>query len=144
LDTDIFKRLVEYISVKAGAIARRPAIVVESGTTIEEAARIMAERRIGFLPVVSAGKLIGVISERDIVRAVASGVPPAAPVDEVMSREVVTVNFNDDVEAVWSLMREMDIRHIVVMRGDEIYGVISIRDFLAERIALGRLAQSPS
>ncbi len=132
------------IVVKAGAIAKRPAITVEPSATIEEAARIMAERRIGFLPVVSSGRLVGVISERDIVRAVASGASPKALVEEVMRREVVTVNFNDDVEAVWSLMREMGIRHIVVMRGDEIYGVISIRDFLAEKIALERLAEAPS
>ncbi|MGC9118293.1 MAG: CBS domain-containing protein [Thermoproteus sp.] len=130
--------------MKAGAIAKRPAITVEPSATIEEAARIMTERRIGFLPVVSSGRLVGVISERDIVRAIASGASPKAPVEEVMRREVVTVNFNDDVEAVWSLMREMGIRHIVVMRGDEIYGVISIRDFLAEKIALERLAEAPS
>lgn len=129
-------------AVKAGAIAKRPAITVESGTTIEQAARIMAEKRIGFLPVVSSGRLIGVISERDIVKAIASGIPPTALVDEIMTREVVTVNFNDDIEAVWSLMKELGIRHVVVVRGEEVYGVISIRDFLAERIALERLAEA--
>lgn len=128
--------------MKAGAIAKRPVVTIQSGSTIEEAARLMAEKRIGFLPVVSSGKLIGVVSERDIVKAIASGVPLTAPVDEIMSREVVTVNFNDDVEAVWSLMKELGIRHIVVVRGEEIYGVISIRDFLAERIALERLAET--
>lgn len=128
--------------MKAGAIAKKPVITVESGTTIEQAAKIMAERRIGFLPVVSSGRLIGVVSERDIVRAIASGIPPTAPVDEIMKRKVVTVNFNDDIEAVWSLMKELGIRHIVVVKGEEIYGVISIRDLLAERIALEKLAET--
>lgn len=128
--------------MKAGAIAKRPVVTIQSGSTIEEAARLMAEKRIGFLPVVSSGKLIGVVSERDIVKAIASGVPLTAPVDEIMSREVVTVNFNDDVEAVWSLMKELGIRHIVVVRGEEIYGVISIRDFLAEKIALEKLSEA--
>ncbi|MEL9991011.1 MAG: CBS domain-containing protein [Thermoproteus sp.] len=130
--------------MKAGAIARRPVVVIESGSPIREAARIMVERRIGFLPVVASGRLVGVISERDIVKAAASGVDPSSPVDSIMRREVVTVQFNDDIEAVWSLMKNLGIRHVVVMRGDEIYGVVSIRDFLAERIALSLMAGAHS
>ncbi|MEZ0248045.1 MAG: CBS domain-containing protein [Thermoproteus sp.] len=130
--------------MKAGAIARRPVVVIESGSSIREAARIMAERRIGFLPVVSSGRLVGVVSERDIVRAAASGADPTSPVDSIMKREVVTVQFNDDIEAVWSLMKSLGIRHVVVMKGDEIYGVISIRDFLAERMALSLMVGARS
>ncbi|CCC82225.1 CBS domain-containing protein [Thermoproteus tenax] len=130
--------------MKAGSIAKRPPIVIDSKATIADAARLMAERRIGFLPVLSSGRLVGVVSERDIVKAVASGVSPDTPVESIMQREVVTVNFNDDIEAVWSLMRQLNIRHVVVMRGEEIYGVISIRDFLAERIVLSMLAQRTS
>lgn len=130
--------------MKAGSIAKRPPIVIDSKATIADAARLMAERRIGFLPVLSSGRLVGVVSERDIVKAVASGVSPDTPVESIMRREVVTVNFNDDIEAVWSLMRQLNIRHVVVMRGEEIYGVISIRDFLAERIVLSMLAQRTS
>lgn len=130
--------------MKAGSIAKRPPIVIDSKATIADAARLMAERRIGFLPVLSSGRLVGVVSERDIVKAIASGVSPDTPVESIMRREVVTVNFNDDIEAVWSLMRQLNIRHVVVMRGEEIYGVISIRDFLAERIVLSMLAQRTS
>ncbi|MFB6490203.1 MAG: CBS domain-containing protein [Thermoproteus sp. AZ2] len=127
--------------MKVGALAKRPAITISAKATIADAARVMAERRIGFLPVLDNGRLVGVVSERDLVRAAASGLSPDQPVEAVMTREVITINFNDDVEAAWALMKSKGIRHLVVLRGDEVYGVVSIRDFLAERIALERIVE---
>lgn len=127
--------------MKAGAIARRPPVTISPGASIREAARIMAERKIGFLPVVSEGRLVGAVSERDLVAAVAAGAPPETPVEAVMKSEVPTINYNDDVEGAWHAMKAADMRHLVVVKGEEVYGVISIRDFLAERLILNSLVK---
>lgn len=127
--------------MKAGAIARRPPVTISPGASIREAARIMAERKIGFLPVVSEGRLVGAVSERDLVAAVAAGAPPETPVEAVMRDKVPTINYNDDVEGAWYAMKAADMRHLVVVKGEEVYGVISIRDFLAERLILNSLVK---
>lgn len=127
--------------MKVSTLAKRPAITISAKATIADAAKVMSERRIGFLPVLDNGRLVGVVSERDLVRAVASGLSPDQPIEMVMTREVITINFNDDVEAAWALMKSKGIRHLVVLRGDEVYGVVSIRDFLAEQIVLEQIVE---
>lgn len=102
--------------------------------SLQEAARKMEKRDIGFLPVVSEGSLVGVITDRDItVRAVSRGLDSKQSlVEKVMTRDAVVLPENSDLEDAADLMEERDIRRLVVTdENEQPVGVIS-----KDRIAL--------
>lgn len=102
--------------------------------SLQEAARKMEKRDIGFLPVVSEGSLVGVITDRDItVRAVSRGLDSKQSlVEKVMTRDAVVLPENSDLEDAADLMEEHDIRRLVVTdENEQPVGVIS-----KDRIAL--------
>jgi CBS domain-containing protein len=102
--------------------------------SLQEAARKMAERDVGFLPVISEGSLVGVITDRDItVRAVSRGLDSKqALVDKVMTHDAVVLPENSDLEDAADLMEQHDIRRLVVTdENDRPVGVVS-----KDRIAL--------
>jgi len=84
---------------------------------------------------------VGVVSERDIVRAVAKGLNLDEPVSAIMSTPVITVEGDEPVWKVAEVMRQHNIRHVVVTRGGKLYGVISIRDLVAEEPVLRSLVE---
>lgn len=129
--------------MNAGAIASKNVICIKPGASILDAAKLMAQRNIGFLIVSSDCKrdLAGVISERDIIRAIASGIQPSEPVDNIMTRKVVYVYKDTPVWEIARLMRKYNIRHILVMDNGQIFGVISIRDLLKESDVIERLVE---
>ncbi|MFN3805046.1 MAG: CBS domain-containing protein [Pyrobaculum sp.] len=124
-------------------IASRPPITASPHISIREAAGIMAQRRIGLLILVEGGKLYGVVSERDIVEAVAQGVPPGEEVSKIAKREVVTIDADVNIREAATLIRRHGIRHLVVMSRGEIYGVISVRDLVREKEILASIAEFP-
>ncbi|HEV2595176.1 MAG TPA: CBS domain-containing protein [Sphingomicrobium sp.] len=84
---------------------------IDAGDTIASAAARMAEDDIGAFPVLSAGKLVGILTDRDIaVRAVAALIPVDAPVRRVMTGSVATCSAEDDVESVLALMSREQVR----------------------------------
>ncbi|MDK2383487.1 MAG: CBS domain-containing protein [Candidatus Korarchaeota archaeon] len=119
-------------------------ISVTPDKTVREAAKVMANKGIGFLVVVDSSdprKVVGVLSERDIIRALASN-KEDAKVEELMTKDVVTVKDTDTLYKAAKLMREHRIRHLVVVNGDGIpVGVLSIRDLTYEEGALKALAE---
>lgn len=111
---------------------------VQAGATLCDAAKMMRERRIGAVVVVDPdGRLDGVLSERDIVCALAEKGPNALalPVREVMSGKLVTCAETDSVEKLSELMTDRRVRHIPVVRGSELMGIVSIGDVVKHRIA---------
>jgi CBS domain-containing protein len=104
--------------------------------TVLAAARIMAEKNIGFLVVLEAGKIIGVFSERDCIRRVmlAGKSPEITPVADVMVRKVITANVKDTFADCLRLMHAHGIRHLPVLDNDKTVGVISVRDLLREAV----------
>jgi len=128
--------------MRVAAFASRPPITAEAGISIREAARIMAERRIGLLVLTKGGELYGVVSERDIVRAVAEGVDMEKPASSIATTRVVTVDANADISEAAELFRRHGIRHLVVTKGGELYGVLSIRDLVQEREVLQHVAET--
>ncbi len=122
--------------MKVGVIAKRPPITASPGISIREAAAIMANRRIGLLVLVEGGELFGVVSERDIVRAVARGVSPERPVALIATRDVIKIEADADVAEAARLMASRGVRHLVVTKNGELYGVISIRDIVDEALRL--------
>lgn len=95
-----------------------------------DALKLMAEKNVGALMVLEAGKAVGVISERDVARKVDLAGKTAANtrVSEIMSQEVVSTNPNHTIEECMAIMTNKRIRHLPVYEKEEIVGVISIGD----------------
>jgi len=127
-------------------IVTRPLISITIDNTVLDAAKLMVEKNIGLLVVTSArinGRLVGVISERDIIRVIASGRGLEIPVNEVCTKNVVTVRGNSDVAEAAKAMNKHGIRHVVVVDdSDKPSGVVSMRDLVGERATLTAILQS--
>jgi CBS domain-containing protein len=112
--------------------AMTPEVVsVLPDTTIVDAALVMKNLDIGPLPVVDAGRLVGVITDRDItVRATAEGLDPlTTQVSDVMTREVVACREDDDVRHAAQLMQDVQLRRLLVVDDSgHLTGIVSIGD----------------
>lgn len=109
---------------------------IGSTETLEEAARSFAGEVLGLLVVVEHDHLVGVISERDIVRSLGEGDDPGdTRVLDVMTEDVVTVDLDVTVTEAVRMMLDDEIRHLVVTRGDEPYGIVSARDLLRAQLS---------
>lgn len=105
---------------------------IEASRTVLEAARFMMEHNIGALPVLRNGELAGIFSERDVMnRVVAVGrTPGTTAVSEVMTAKPRTVNVDETVEECLFIMHEFGFRHLCIMEGKDLKGLVSLRDIL--------------
>src|SRR6202041_4099474 len=110
---------------------------IDAGKTVLEAARYMMEHNIGALPVLRNGELAGMFSERDIMnRVVAVGRNPGSTsVAEVMSANPRAVPTDETVEECLFIMREFGFRHLPIVEGKELKGLVSLRDILMHQAA---------
>lgn len=103
---------------------------------VETVAARLAEKRIGALPVVADGRVIGIFSERDMIYGLATH--GASMLDksvrEVMTAPAITVSADTPVLSALSLMTQRRIRHLPVVEGDRIAGFVSIGDLVKYRI----------
>jgi len=104
--------------------------------SLNDAARLLAERRIGCLPVVEGEKVVGIFSERDLVRSIGNG--GAAVLDravgDLMTSPAVTITPDVAVISALSLMTQRRIRHLPVIEGGRMIGFVSIGDLVKYRI----------
>jgi CBS domain-containing protein len=102
------------------------------GHTVLETVRAMVERNIGAVPVLHDGKLVGIFSERDLMkRVVAAGLDPRSTcMAEIMTDDPLTVNMNEDVTSCMALMRRHSFRHLPVCHEGNLVGMVSLRDIL--------------
>ena len=111
-------------------------VSVEPSHTVAEAAGILREKRIGALLVCSGGTMRGIISERDIVAAIAAGRRGIAdtPVSEIMTAKVERCTTGESIASIHRRMTEGRFRHMPVFDGDELVGLVSITDIARERV----------
>lgn len=109
---------------------------VRAGTPVREAVGLLAEKRIGAVPVIDGTGICGIFSERDFVRCVSDHGPEALdwPVDRAMSSPAVTVEPNTPILAALSTMTQRRMRHLPVVESGEIRGIVSIGDLVKHRI----------
>lgn len=105
---------------------------VDAGQSVLQAALLMVEHNIGAVPVLHNGELVGMFSERDIMKRVVAETrdPASTRVSEVMTTNPLTVDVNDSIEHCMVLMKQHGFRHLPICEGRKLKGVVSLRDIL--------------
>ena len=108
---------------------------VGPAATVAEAAEIMTKGRVGSAVVVDGPWLLGIFTERDALRVAAAGTDPTtAAVRDWMTKDPVTVDPETDSDDAAAVMATEGFRHLPVVDGDSVVGVVSLRDVLSARI----------
>lgn len=111
-------------------------VTVGPSATVTELIAALAERNVGALPVVDGGGLVGIVSERDVVRRLHAGGASvlSATVAEIMTTGVVTCAPGDDAADLAGVMTQRRFRHLPVVVDGELVGIVSIGDLVKTRI----------
>jgi CBS domain-containing protein len=120
------------LSAKGGNV-----VTIEPNTNVLIAAKLLAERRIGALVVTGPDhRVVGIVSERDIVQRLAAQGPAALelPLTEVMTRKVMTCTPADTISSVMERMTEGKFRHLPVVEQGRLTGIVSIGDVVKHRL----------
>src|SRR5215212_8170170 len=116
--------------MKVRDVASSAVVAVGPAQSLREAAQLMAKHRVGSAVVQDAEMLIGILTERDVLGAVAAANDPEAVSVEIMTADVVTVGPDWDLVEAARVMARRRIRHLVVYEGGQLLGVLSVRDVL--------------
>jgi len=113
-------------------LTHREVYTVKKGTNIKDAVNYMAEKRVGLVPVMDDGKLVGVFSERDLVQRVIAKNKSLeeTKVEDVMSTKLLIAETHEPNESVLAKMKEANTRHILIIEEEKLIGVLSMRDLL--------------
>jgi CBS domain-containing protein len=130
-------------------VMTKAAVTDRPEDSLGAAATKMWDQQTGSLLVVQGDDLVGIITERDVLKAVATGTPLDTPVSEVMSKDVITVDPGTSLREAARVMTDKWIRHLPVLEGRKLVGIVSQRDLagvLAEALnepdSLHRLIES--
>ena len=108
----------------------RDLLTVEAGLGVVAVAQRMADRNVGAVLVLEDGRLAGIMTERDLMRAVARGLSDDTLVSECMTRNPDTIAPEDTIDHAAVMMIHGGYRHLPVVDGDDVVGVLSIRDLV--------------
>ncbi|WP_053269111.1 CBS domain-containing protein [Pseudomonas chlororaphis] len=122
--------------LKLKAVENRQVHSIGPDQMVLEALQMMAQKNVGALPVMEGGQVVGVISERDYARKVVlqgrSSV--GTPVRAIMSAPVVTADSQHSIERCMAVMTDSHLRHLPVLEGEQLIGLLSIGDLVKEAI----------
>ncbi|OFW67731.1 MAG: histidine kinase [Actinobacteria bacterium RBG_16_68_21] len=126
------KTVASILAVKGAEV-----FAVAPGASVYDALQVLAEKNVGALAVVDGGKLVGILSERDYARKVVlvDRSSRGTLVSEIMTAKVETIAATSSIEECMELMTERHVRHLPVLDGEELVGVISIGDVVKAVIA---------
>ena len=119
--------------MKVSEVACRPVASCTEETSLSSAARIMGEGDCGVLPVLRAGKLVGILTDRDICMSIAKAktLPAETPVKEVMTMNVATCETTDDVAFALATMARRQVRRLPVLEPQgPLFGILSLDDIV--------------
>jgi CBS domain-containing protein len=109
---------------------------IASDATLYEAVQRLGEKRIGALPVIDSGRIVGIISERDVIYSLRDHGPDALgwKVAQAMSSPAITADSDTTVLSALALMTQRRIRHLPVVEAGQIRGIVSIGDLVKHRM----------
>jgi CBS domain-containing protein len=108
----------------------RSLLTVEPGLGLKAVAERMVAKDVGAVLVIDNGRLVGILTERDIMRAVAGGITDETLVSDWMTRDPETMGPDETTRQAAVLMIHGGFRHMPIMDGDEVVGMLSIRDLM--------------
>ena len=119
-------RLAEILEEKGGQV-----LEIDADASVLEAVQLMVEKNVGSLLVTERGEVSGIVTERDYLRRVTlEGRTEEAPVREVMSSPLVIATLDTTVDECMALMSDRRIRHVPVVDGEKVVGLVSIGDLV--------------
>jgi CBS domain-containing protein len=122
----IVNRLAEILEEKG-----RRVLEIDAEASVLDAVKSMVENNVGALLVTDAGQVTGIVTERDYLRRVTlEGRTEAAPVREIMSSPLIVVTPETSVDECMAVMTDRRIRHVPVVEGDDVVGMVSIGDLV--------------
>jgi len=130
---------------RAQALVTRPVVYVHPNDTLRRLAETLIEESIGAALVRGPHGAIGLVSERDVVAAIADGSDPnRTRVDEIMNEDVITIAPNDDLLDAAHQMLDAEVRHLPIVEDGVVGGMLSARDALRALVDLREGAVTPS
>jgi CBS domain-containing protein len=111
-------------------VMTRDLVSVDSGLSLETAAEQMNGRRVGAALVFEGERIVGIVTERDVLRAVAEGRIEGTTVADWMTRHPETIEPTDTTSTAATLMIHGGFRHLPVLEGERVVGIVSIRDLM--------------
>lgn len=118
-------------------VAVRHLLTIDTQATLRRAAKVMTDRGVGCAVVIENEKVAGIITERDILRAVSDDkIMDDAKVEDVMTREVISGSPGWDIVKAVKTMTEGGFRHLLVMEMDDPVGIVSLRDLMDSMVDL--------
>lgn len=122
--------------MQASSLPLRTPFFVSPEESLAAVAKIMTDHKIDAVLVAKEGKVLGIVTEKDVVRAIGSGASPSASVSKFMSTELISAFTGEPLVEMASKMIESDIRHLPVIRSDgTLAGIVTIKDVLRALLA---------
>ncbi|MEM4558857.1 MAG: CBS domain-containing protein [Acidilobaceae archaeon] len=124
---------MSYPTAKIGELVKRPPVTLPPLATVEDAVKLMYRENIGSIIVTSPeGRVLGIFTEKDLVRVIGEGKPLSTKLGEVMTKDPTTVREEDTIVKAVTILSEKRIRHLPIVDSEgRIKGVVSVRDIVS-------------
>lgn len=109
----------------------KPVFTVAEAQSMRDAARVMVHRKVSSAVVVRGGRVVGIVTENDVLRLVAkAGQAGDVPVRRAMTSPVVVASADNDLHEAIKLMVQSNIKHLPILKGDKLVGIVTLTDFV--------------